>query len=149
MFRVAYRYVKNNSDAGSIVNTGFYKIFNNIDTFIYKDENKLLAWMKKIVINEALMFLRNKKKIKHLEINDNEQFSSREYSDNNLLAEDYYTLITELPEDLKTVFNLYAIDGYSHKEISDYLNITESSSRVYLSRARKILQEKINPNGRT
>jgi RNA polymerase sigma-70 factor (ECF subfamily) len=59
------------------------------------------------------------------------------------MAEDYYQLIRRLPHDFRTVFNLYAIDGYSHKEIAEELGIKETSSRVYLNRARKLLQEYI------
>jgi RNA polymerase sigma factor (sigma-70 family) len=143
MFRLIYRYVNNEQDAGSIVNTGFYKIFNSINRFKYNNEISFIAWMNKILINEALSFLRQK--VTYNETNDNQSDSmaSENIPENNLLLEDYYNLIRKLPQDLRTVFNLYAIDGYSHKEIATKLNIKESSSRVYLMRARKILQENL------
>lgn len=143
MFSLTYRYVNNEQDAGSIINIGFYKIFKNIDSFIYINEKALIAWMKKIIINEALIFLR--RKINYSEIHENqlEVLHPKNISDNNLILEDYYNLIRQLPHDLRTVFNLYAIDGYSHKEIAEKMNIKESSSRVYLTRARKILQQSL------
>ena len=100
--------------------------------------------MNKIIINEALSFLR--RRISYSEIDDHhtDSMASENIPENDLLLEDYYNLIRKLPQDLRTVFNLYAIDGYPHKEIATKLNIKESSSRVYLMRARKILQENLN-----
>ena len=143
MFRLVYRYVDNEQDAGDIVNTGFYKIFRNINRFIYRNEISLNVWMKKIIINEALVFLRQKFTYHEIEDIPSEMLFSEDITDDNLMLEDYYRLIRELPHDLRTVFNLFAIEGYSHKEIAELLNIREASSRVYLSRARKILQEKL------
>jgi len=143
MFLLVYRYVNNEQDAGSIVNSGFFKIFQKISDFRYINEQALIAWMKKIMINEALFFLR--KKINYEDIYDTHNSISPTFNtaENNLAVEEYYKIISSLPGDLRTVFNLYAIDGYSHKEISEKTGIKESSSRVYLTRARKILQEKL------
>lgn len=141
LFRLVYRYVSNEQDAGSIVNSAFYKIFNNIGDFIYTDQSGMLGWMKKITINEALMFLRQK--ITYTGISDEiiKDLRITEIPEDNLVLEDYYNLIRGLPEDLRTVFNMYAIEGYNHNEIALHLNISESSSRVYLMRARKLLQD--------
>lgn len=141
MYNVAYRYVNNEADAGSIVNYAFFKIFENIDNFSYKNERSFIAWMKKIVANEALGCLR--KSIQFDEITENKIEEHIIIPENNLDLEVYYNIIKELPKDYKTVFNLYAIEGFTHDEISQSLNIKASSSRVYLTRARKILQEKI------
>ena len=143
MFRLVYIYVYNNQDAESIVNQGFFKVFNNIHAFIYQGETKLTAWIKKIMINEALIFLR--KKIKFTELTDNLSIKTQTYikTDHNLILEDYSNLLRKLPQKLRTVFNLYAIEGFSHKEIAQMLNIREVSSRVYLLRARELLQKYI------
>ena len=133
--------MNNEQDAGSIVNIGFYKIFNSIGRFNYHDEISLISWMKKIVINEALYFLRRKFRFNEIDDNRSDLLINENIPENNLLLEDYYNLIRKLPQDLRTVFNLFAIDGYPHKEIARKLNIKESSSRVYLMRARKILQQ--------
>lgn len=143
MFLLTYRYVNNEQDAGSIVNAGFHKIFESIGRFSYHNERSFIAWMKKIIINEALSFLRRKFSYSDLDDIRTEQVASMHNPESNLMLQEYYDLIRALPQDLRTVFNLYAIDGYSHKEIARELNITESSSRVYLMRARKILQQKL------
>jgi RNA polymerase sigma-70 factor (ECF subfamily) len=144
LFRVAYRYVNNEQDAASIVNSGFYNIFKNINSFTYSNNEMFLGWMKKIVVNEALTLLRKKHQFTSInEINNNEPQTELQ-SDNNLTAEDYYKMVQELPSEQRTVFNLYAIDGYSHKEIANKLGIEESSSRVYLLRARRALQKLVS-----
>jgi len=143
MFRLAYRYVDDEQDAGNIVNSGFYKIFSNINKFIYRNDISLIIWMKKIITNEALIFLRQKFIYNELDDIPTAGSFSEDIPDNNLILEDYYRLIRELPHDLRTVFNLYAIEGYSHKEIAGLLKIKEASSRVYLTRARRILQKNL------
>lgn len=140
LFRVAYRYVNNEQDAASIVNTGFYNIFKNIHTFTYSNNEMFLGWMKKIVVNEALTLLRKKNEFTSISEIDYNDPQTELQTDNNLTAEDYYKMIQNLPSEQQTVFNLYAIDGYSHKEIANRLGIEESSSRVYLLRARRALQ---------
>lgn len=146
MFSISYRYVINEQDAGSIVNNGFYKIFANIDKLTDVNEQQLIGWMKRIVINVALMLLRSRARYPELKNAEEEIIVDAEITDESLVLEDYYNLIKNLSNEVRTVFNLYAIDGYSHKEIAAQLDIKESSSRVYLSRARKILQEKLTTN---
>ncbi|MBN1119203.1 MAG: sigma-70 family RNA polymerase sigma factor [Bacteroidales bacterium] len=143
LFLTIYRYVKNEQDAGSIINMGFYKIFKALSDFEYQNEQMLVAWMKKIMINEALTFLRQNSKFTNTALEIIEEPSLDELPSDKLVFEDYLKMVHELPQDLRTVFNLYAIDGFSHKEIAEKLEIKESSSRVYLARARKILQQKI------
>lgn len=144
MFRLTYRYITNEQDAGSIVNMAFFKIFDHISEFNYKDEKSMLAWMKKIVINESLMFLRQRFTYVELDGNITRELLNNSLPDDDLILEDYFNLIRKLPEDMRTVFNLYALDGFSHKEIAGHLKIKEESSRVYLTRARKMLQNYLN-----
>ncbi len=149
LFLVSYRYVNNELDAGSIVNMSFFKIFNHLDNFDYVNEQKLVAWMKRIVINEALGFIRSQAAFVPLPESNFDLPSSENLTDQNLLLEDYYCAIKALPSDLKTVFNMYVIDGYSHKEIAQTIEIKESSSRVYLTRARNLLKEKLSSTNST
>jgi len=100
-----------------------------------------LGWMKKIVVNEALTLLRKKNEFTSISEIDYNDPQTELQTDNNLTAEDYYKMIQNLPSEQQTVFNLYAIDGYSHKEIANKLGVEESSSRVYLLRARRALQQ--------
>lgn len=146
MFLLTYRYVNNEQDAGSVVNIGFFNFFSNWDKFSYINERALVSQMKKIIINEALKFLRSKIAYDDIDETKSDIFNADNISENNLLLEDYYNLIKKLPSDLRTVFNLFVIEGFSHKEIAEKLFIKESSSRVYLTRARKILQKKITLN---
>jgi RNA polymerase sigma-70 factor (ECF subfamily) len=143
LFRLTYRYITNEQDAGSIVNMAFFKIFGHIRDFNYKDPDSLMAWMKKIVINESLMFLRQKFTYAELDGNTAKDLLFDNLPEDHLILEDYYTLIRKLPYDLRTVFNLHALDGFSHNEIANHLKIKEASSRAYLSKARKMLQNYI------
>jgi RNA polymerase sigma-70 factor (ECF subfamily) len=143
MFLTCYRYSGNEDDAAEILNTGFYKAFKNIGSFIYYNEKAFEGWLKKIMVNEALTFLRSKKRN---EISfDSDQFLSNtlSVSEDHLTDEDYYFLIQKLPEGYRVIFNLFAIEGYNHNEISELLNISESTSRSQLSRARESLRKLI------
>ncbi|HEX2394748.1 MAG TPA: sigma factor, partial [Bacteroidales bacterium] len=93
LFRSAYRYVTNEQDAGSIINMSFFKIFNHIHEFEYKDDKSMLAWMNKIVINEALMFLRQHIAYKETDESVLEKYSVDDFCEDNLSLEDYYQLI--------------------------------------------------------
>jgi len=146
LFRLVYRYVNNEQDAGSVVNMGFFKIFDHIQEFVYHGEKSMMAWMKVIIINEALMFLRQRITYREMDAINLEEMQVEFIPEDNLIAEDYYRLIRNLPDDLRVVFNLFAIDGFSHKEIADQLKIKEASSRVYLTRARRILRDKLTRN---
>ncbi|HAN77071.1 MAG TPA: RNA polymerase subunit sigma-70, partial [Bacteroidales bacterium] len=123
---VCRRYVSNNTDAESIVNSGFYKIFNHLKNFKNEHENSFDAWSKQIIINEALRFLEtNKQNLFTSEIPDTD--TDNRHADSDLVYEDYLNLLAKLPQGFRTVFSLFAIDGYNHKEIAEQLNITEST----------------------
>jgi RNA polymerase sigma-70 factor (ECF subfamily) len=141
MFLTCFRYLKNEDDAADILNSGFYKAFKNIGACGFENEIAFECWLRKIMVNEALMFLRKtKREVKSVEI---EQVLFTGFSENHLADEDYLKLIQNLPEGYRTVFNLYAIEGYSHQEIGEMLDIAESTSRSQLSRAREMLQNLI------
>lgn len=143
MFNIAYRYVNNEQDVGSIVNIAFYKIFKTIGSFIYYNEAGFIAWIKKIIINEALCFIRQRINYVDLDEKSSQDAFETIQPDATLNYNDYLKILLKLPDDLRAVFNMYAIDGYSHKEIAEKLNISESGSRVYLTRARKLLRDHI------
>lgn len=121
--------------------SGFLKIFQNISSFRYEREGNLNAWMKRIMINEALMIIRKRKTydlggdLELLEIESNI------LPDQELEAEDIYRLIQNLPTGYRNVFNLYVIEGYTHKEIAEALNISINTSKSQLSKARACLQK--------
>jgi RNA polymerase sigma-70 factor (ECF subfamily) len=143
LMTVGRRYTKSEIDAEDILQDAFILIFQSFHQF---DPNKgtLESWMRKIVVNTALKSFR-KKKSKIVEYTDSTSSELHILPGiyEKLHEEELIQVISELPEGYRQVFNLYAIEGYSHKEISSLLNIEEVSSRSRLSRARKLLQERI------
>ncbi len=144
MMLLCFRYLGNILDAEEAMHNGFIKVFSNLKKFKLLHENSFGAWVKKIMINECLMSLRKKVNFKMVsldEINEIEDNNFESHSGVNI--ESYLALINQLPAGYKTIFNLYAIEGYSHKEIAIMLKINESTSRSQLTKARKMLQQKL------
>jgi len=146
MLRLCLRYVKNISDAEDILVTGFLKIFEKISRFEYRGPGSLSAWIKKIIINESLMFLRQNNNFRLIPENNLPDKESDISLDNQINAEEIYKLILKLPIGYRTVFNMFAIEGYSHKEIADKLNISENTSKSQLFKAREMLKQLIIKN---
>ena len=143
LYRVAYRYVRDRMTAEDLVIDSFLKIFEGAVNFRFDNLRSFEAWMKRIVINESLMLLR-----KQANFNLMPESEAIEIPvDNNILdsisSDEIYKLIAELPDGYRTVFNLFAIEGYSHKEIAEQLHINEGTSKSQLNHARKLLQKKI------
>jgi len=142
MLAVCLRYTGNQADAEDLVQDGFIHLFKHIRDF--RREGAFEGWMRRIFVTQSLMFCR-KKKPTSLPPEDilhdpwEEDDSAKRSPDLNHLLR----LLLELPEGYRNVFNLYVLDEYSHKEIADMLNISEGTSKSQLSRARKMLQEKI------
>jgi len=143
MMAVCVRYARHRHEAEDILQDGFVRIFSHLKQ--YGGQGSFEGWMRKIIINTAI---RNTQKMafSHEDIgleNLPEESLNPEVF-NTLNEEELLNLIAELAEGYKLVFNLYAIEGYSHKEISELLNIEESTSRSQLAKARRILQAKVN-----
>lgn len=145
MFVHCYRYLKSKEDAEEIVSDGFIKVFQNLSSFVYKDFKSFEAWIRRIMVNECLMNLR-KKKLTFLDESAALSVASDSQSDGELEAEELYDLILSLPSGYRTIFNLYLIEGYSHKEIASMLDISEGTSRSQLTKARMVLKEKVIKN---
>jgi RNA polymerase sigma factor (sigma-70 family) len=142
MFGVCLRYASNDDDAKDILQDGFIKVFQKIKQF--DNKGSFEGWIRKIMVNTALERLRSKKPNVNLEENIKHTDVIYENILEELNAEDLIKVIQSLSPKYRMVFNMYAIEGYSHKEIADILGITEGTSKSDLSRARAILQEKIN-----
>ncbi|MDN3668443.1 sigma-70 family RNA polymerase sigma factor [Echinicola jeungdonensis] len=139
---ICKRYMKDGDQAEDVMIEGFMKIFEKLNQF--EGKGSFEGWMKKIMVRQALLDLRKKRKI-DIEINP-ELFLNGKlpiYETSELEAEELLKMIQELPEGFRTVFNLYAIEGYSHKEIGDLLEISENTSKSQLCRARACLQKKL------
>jgi RNA polymerase sigma-70 factor (ECF subfamily) len=140
MYGVCSRYVKNTMQAEDILVMGFTKVFDKINQF--KGEGSFEGWVRRIMVNESLSYLRSTRAMvveTDLEKADREPDYDR-LSD-HLEAEDLLKMIEKLPPGYRIVFNMYAIDGYSHKEIAEELGISENTSKSQLSRARSYLQK--------
>lgn len=146
MFRLCFRYLENEEEAEEVLVNGFLKVFQNLNRFDYQHEAGFIAWVKKIMCNEALMFIRKNKKLYWEDIEERVELESDEDTLQHLLAEDIYKLILELPLGYRTVFNLYVIEGYNHKEIGEKLNISNNTSKTQLKKARDFLKKKLAKN---
>lgn len=144
LYRLCFRYLNNRFDTEEVVHNAFLKIFKHISTFEERGTGSFDAWMKKIAVNESLMFLRKQKKVNFASGFEYEKLPSAQASDQNLTSDDYYQLIKSLPPGYRVVFNLYAIEGYNHKEIAKALGISENTSRSQLMKARNTLKKCLN-----
>ncbi len=144
LLTVSKRYISG-PGAEDVLQEAFIKIFKHLDSFDV-EKGSLEAWMKKIVVNTALNILRKKNVLKqHSEIDHHDVPISPEIY-KSIDAEEIVRLIASLPTSYRTVFNLYAVEGYSHKEIGEMLGCAESSSRSNLARARQLLKKSIYEN---
>ena len=140
MYSICLRYMNNEDEAKDALQEGFIKVFKNISKF--KFTGSFEGWMKRIFVNSSIELIRKRKM--HLdvsELNSNELPLTAKIETGSMDAEKMMTLVQQLPEGYRTVFNMFIVDGYSHKEISDYLEISESTSKTQLFKARKQLQE--------
>jgi RNA polymerase sigma-70 factor (ECF subfamily) len=144
LFRISYRYLNNKELAEEVLSQSFLNIFNKIHKTDISEEAALKAWMKKVVINQSLMEIRKKVQFtQSLELVENME-ESEINSDEHLLESDLIQMVLELPDGYRTVFSLFAIEGYKHEEIAEKLSISVGTSKSQLSKARKLLQEMIN-----
>ncbi len=136
---VCVRYVANRSDAEEVMIDGFMRAYGRIAQF--REEGSFEGWLRRIMVTESLMFLRRTKAWRQ-EIPIDELTTEPDYiwADTSLEANDLLRLVGQLPEGYRTIFNLYAVEGYSHAEIADELSISEGTSKSQLSRARNWLQ---------
>jgi len=141
MLSVCRRYVKDIHHAEDIMITAFMKVFANLENF--ENKGSFEGWIRRIMVNECISFIRVQKKVSFLEDSFyvDDSFNNIE---SGLSVDDIQALIDALPEGYKMIFNLYAIEGYKHREIADMLGISEGTSKSQLSHARRILQEQIS-----
>lgn len=146
MYKICVRYFDNEFDAEDTLISGLYKFFNTIDKFKYKDEARLFGWVKRIVINEALMLIRSRTNFNMISSDGIEKVSYDISALNDLQADDILKMIRELPIGYRTVFNLHVIEGYTHPEIGEMLEISTNTSKSQLYKAKIILKKKIIQN---
>jgi RNA polymerase sigma factor (sigma-70 family) len=140
---ICRRYAGDQHEAEDMLQEAFISIFSHINQFRYAGSFE--GWLKRITVNAAIKILQ-KRKIKIVGItNDQYELISPDFNVlSDLSAEDLLKIISQLPDGYRVIFNLYAIEGYSHDEIAAMLKIKAATSRSQLSKARAILKEKIN-----
>ena len=141
---VCNRYAGCIEEAEDIMQEGFVKIFLNIKDF--KGEGSLVAWMRRIMINTAITHYH--KMLKHRYHDDLENVSELKFEETNweeadFSREELFNVIHQMPQGYRQVFNLYAVEGYKHREIAEILKIDENTSKSQYSRARRWLQERL------
>ena len=148
MFGVCRRYISTREDAEDVLVEAMFRVFDNIDSFQFAGSFE--GWVRRIVINEALMFLR-KKRLLTVDADASElnsiEFSTPLSIEHDLAAQDILKLLEKLPTGYRTIFNLFVIEGFKHIEIADMLNISINTSKSQLILAKDRLRkelEKVN-----
>ena len=140
LMTVALRYVVDNSAARDVLQESYIRIFDKIASFRYENEAATLGWMRQITSREAIRWLKKQKRWQDTDI---QPFAGTITESHPMFQDDLYRSLLILPTDQRLVFNMHAIEGYSHQEIAEKLNIATSSSRSLLTRARKKLKQQI------
>ena len=143
MYNICLRYVKEETQAEDMLSQGFTKVFKNISSFKQDKDYGLRAWIKKIMVNECLMWLRKNNNFNLVPLTEAEDIISEKVSLVDLDSSFILRSIAELPDGYRTVLNLNVIEGYSHQEIGKMLNIKEATSRSQLNKAKQILKQKL------
>lgn len=144
MLGVCMRYATDRMEAEDMLQNGFVKVFKKLDDF--RGDGSFEGWIRRIMVHSSIEYYRkNHKMLQMVDIETSgEEQSVDPVAASNLGVQDLLAIIQQLPPGYKMVFNMYAIEGYSHKEIADILSITEGASKSQLSRARAILKEQIS-----
>ncbi len=143
MLSICRQYIKRSDIAEDVMIAGFFKVFKYLESF--KGEGSFEGWIRRIMVNESITQLRRDKK---LLFNDTEEIENSmdhvAYIESELGVTEIQKMIDSLPDGYKTVFVLYAVEGYKHGEIAELLQISESTSKSQLFKARKMLQNMVN-----
>lgn len=141
MLSVCRQYIKDIHHAEDLMITAFMKVFANLRNF--ENKGSFEGWIRRIMINECISYIRAHKKVSFLE---DEYYKEDSFNniESGLSVDDIQALIDSLPDGYRMIFNLYAIEGFKHKEIAEMLGINEGTSKSQLSHARKMLQEQLN-----
>lgn len=140
MYAVCLRYAGNGEEAQDILQEGFIKVFKKLDSF--RGDGSFEGWIRRIFVNTAIEHFRRKKYLTPVtEKEENTIEGTYTSALDDLGAKDIMALVQQLSPGYRTVFNMYVVEGYSHKEIGDILGISEGTSKSQLSRAKVILQD--------
>lgn len=142
MYGVCLRYAGNTEEAQDILQDGFVKVFKKLDSF--RSEGSFEGWIRRIFVNTAIEHFRRKRYLQPVTEKEESTLEGNYLSVLDSLAEkDILALVRQLSPGYRTVFNMYVVEGYTHKEIGDIMGISEGTSKSQLSRAKVILQEMV------
>ncbi len=144
MFGVCKRYIRTREDAEDVLVEGLFKVFDNIHKF--KGQGSFEGWIRRIVVNQSLMFLRKKHNFKLTVEVSNIEVKTGVSIEDELAEQDILNLLSKLPTGYRTVFNLYVIEGYKHREIAEIMGISINTSKSQLILAKKRLKRLIQLN---
>jgi RNA polymerase sigma-70 factor (ECF subfamily) len=147
MMALCCRYVKNREDAEEILLDGFYQFFSHLPGFRYQGEAALFAWVRQIMVNQCLMFLRRHHSFSIVSEAEVGEVAGEEGPLDDLSAEEIFGLIVRLPVGYRTVFNLHVIEGMEHQEVAALLGIAEGTSKSQLHKAKLLLRKMLHQNG--
>jgi len=142
MFGVCLRYTDNRDDAQDILQEGFIRVFKNIQKF--RSEGSFEGWIRRIMVHTSIEHYRRNSRYFMVDVKEAGDMRIDEEALSSMSRDEILALIQELPSGYRTVFNLYAIEGYSHQEVADMLSISVGTSKSQLSRAKRLLQEKLS-----
>jgi RNA polymerase sigma-70 factor, ECF subfamily len=146
MIKVCNRYANDKETSASLYNDAMFKVFKNIEG--YKEDGKIMGWIKRIVVNTCIDYVRLKTPMPTIEIKETNEaeYAIEETVLHKISAIEIQKIIKQLPKNAATVFNLYVYEAYNHTEIAELLQIPVGTSRYYLSEARRLLKGKIENN---
>jgi len=144
MMQMCMRYTNDRDKAMEIVNSGFLRVFQKLHTFSFK--GSLEGWIRKLIYHSISDYFRKESKYLQFLVFEERDKSADEEAHSELFAEDILKIVDTLPPSTQRVFKMYAIDGYTHVEISKLLKISVGTSKWHLSNARKILKKLIDQN---
>ena len=145
MYNLSMRIISNHHDVEDVLIISFTKVFDNLHRFEFRADDSFKKWIKTIVINESIRYINTRNIISYEEDLPESEMNMESDTDLSIIDTDQvYAIIETMPVGYRMVFNLFAIEGYTHKEISELLNITENTSKSQLRKARINIIEKIN-----
>lgn len=142
LYSICLRYVGNGNDANDVFQDGFVRIFDSLKQFSHRGSFE--GWAKRIMVNTALTHIRRRRPLgSELDLDTIELVSSDEEILSRMTADELLRLVRDLPDGYREVFSLFGIEGYSHSEIAEKLNISEGNSKLRMNRARRMLQQRV------
>lgn len=140
MYGVCLRYAANSEEAEDILQEGFVKVFRKLDS--YRSEGSFEGWVRRIFVNTAIEHFRKKTYLQPITEKEEDTFEGNYPTAlDNMAEKDIVQLVQQLSPGYRTVFNMYVVEGYAHKQIAEMLGISEGTSKSQLSRAKQILQD--------